>query len=108
MWTSTTLVSGWISIPQTSSRIIDRVTTRPAFRHRYSRRTNSCGVKLRISPFRDASRLSRSSSRSSTRKRVAPVLEKLLAPEQVTQPGQQLGECERLGQVIVAALLKPS
>jgi hypothetical protein len=31
-------------MPHTLSRIIDRVTTRPAFLRRYSSSTNACGV----------------------------------------------------------------
>jgi hypothetical protein len=71
IWTSTTFVSGTIRIPQTLSRIIERVTTRHAFLHRCSSRTNSCWVSCRTCPPREASLRRRSSSRSCTCSRVA-------------------------------------
>ena len=59
MCTSTTLVFGSIRIPHTRSRIIARVTTRPALRERNSRSANSCVVSRSTWPERVTSRWTR-------------------------------------------------
>ena len=92
-------------MPQTLSRIIERVTTRPAFLHRYSSRTNSCWVSCRTCPPRVASRLQQIQFQILDAKPCCVAGGRTVALEQIAQPRQQLGERERLGEVVVAALL---
>ena len=93
-------------IPQTLSRIIERVTTRPALRQRYSSRHKLLLRKLqdltgsrRLAPQQVQLKIENAQPGRLARRRA-------VALEQIAQPGQQLGERKGLGQVIVTALLQ--
>ncbi len=94
-------------MPQTFSRIIERVTTCPAFRQRYSSSTNSCGVPQRLRSACGLAPQQVEFGRSCTRSRVAR-RRRRIALQQIAQPGQQLRQGKGLGQVIVAALFEPT
>ena len=85
---------------------MERVTTRPAFLHKYSRRTNSCWVSCRTCPPRDASRLNRSKLEILNAEPGCLADGRAVALEQVAKARQQLCERKGLGEIVVAALFE--
>ena len=84
------------------------MTTRPALRHRYSSSVNSRCERASVRVARRASWRSRSISRSPVTRRLGSADWRRSAPQQRLQAGEQLGEGERLREVVVTAALQPS
>jgi hypothetical protein len=95
-------------MPQTSPRIMERVTTRPAFRHKYFKKDEFlwCQIQDLAGPESLTSEQIQFEIEHSQASGLGD--RRAVSLYQIAQPCKQFGKSKGLGQVIVATLFEPS